>query len=308
VSFFVQILGCGAALPTGLRSPTAQYISCENRHFLIDCGEGTQMQMRRFGVKLQKIKHIFISHLHGDHFFGLPGLISTMHLLGRTDDLTIYGHSELERIIRGMLEVGGHKMTFKVTFVPLSFKTQTLLFEDKVLEIFSFPLRHRIPTCGFLFREKVKEFQLDGDAVKEAGLLIEHYHKLKKGEDIFCEDGSVFKNQDYTFPPKPSFSYAFCSDTNYFPEIVPIIQGVDLLYHEATFTELLSQRAKETFHSTAKQAALIAQAAKVRKLILGHFSSRYDHTAEHINEAKSVFSETVAAEDGMLFNLRKLFY
>jgi ribonuclease Z len=307
VGFTVQILGSGAALPTGQRAPSAQYLQCENRHFLIDCGEGTQMQFRRFNVKLQKIKQIFISHLHGDHFFGLPGLISTMHLLGRTQNLTIYGHPDLEKIIRGMLEVGGHKMTFEIQFVALKYDSPTLIFEDKVLEIWSFPLKHRIPTCGFMFREKPKEFQLDGEAVKEAGLLIEHFHRLKKGEDIELENGKKLNHQDFTFPPKPALSYAYCSDTKYFEDLANVVSNVDLLYHEATFTEAMLERAKTTFHSTAKQAAEIALQSKTKMLILGHFSSRYDDARLHLEEAKSIFTNSVAAEDGMLFDLRKMF-
>jgi ribonuclease Z len=306
VSFNLTILGSGAALPTATRGTTAQYIECNNRHILIDCGEGTQSQIRKFGIKLQKITHILISHLHGDHFFGLPGLLSTMNLLGRNQGITVYGHPELEQLIKGMLEVGKNKLTFKINFVPLQYSTEQIIFEDRLIEISSFPLQHRIETCGFKIQEKPKEYQLDAQAIKGAGLLIQHFPLLKKGENIVLENGEIRYFEDFTFPPKPSRAYAFCSDTKPYEPVLKSIEKVDVLYHEATFTEEHLDRAKATFHSTAKQAAMVAKQANVKKLILGHFSSRYENSATHIEEAKSIFENTINAEDGMVVNLEKV--
>ncbi len=306
MSFNLTILGSGAALPTAIRATTAQYIECNNRHILIDCGEGTQSQIRKYGIKLQKITHILISHLHGDHFFGLPGLLSTMNLLGRNQGITVYGHPELEQLMKGMLEVGKNKLTFKIDFVPLQYKDEQLIFEDRLIEISSFPLKHRIETCGFKIQEKPKEYQLDATAIKGAGLLIQHFPLLKKGQNIVLENGETRNFEDYTFPPKPAHSYAFCSDTKPNETIIKSIRNVDLLYHEATFTEEHIDRAKTTFHSTAKQAAAVAKEANVKKLILGHFSSRYENSATHIEEAKSIFENTISAEDGMVVNLEKV--
>lgn len=305
MSFNLTILGSGAALPTAMRATTAQYIECNNRHILIDCGEGTQSQIRKYGIKLQKITHILISHLHGDHFYGLPGLLSTMNLLGRNQGITVYGHPELEQLIKGMMEIGRNKLTFQINFIHLQYKDEQLIFEDRKIEISSFPLKHRIETCGFKIQEKPKEYQLDATAIKDSGLLIQHFPKLKKGQNIVLESGEKRNYEDYTLPPKPSRSYAFCSDTKPHETIIKSVQNVDLLYHEATFTEEHIERAKATFHSTAKQAAAVAKEANVRKLILGHFSSRYENSATHIEEAKLIFENTISAEDGMVVNLEK---
>lgn len=305
MSFNLTILGSGAALPTAMRATTAQYIECNNRHILIDCGEGTQSQIRKYGIKLQKITHILISHLHGDHFYGLPGLLSTMNLLGRNQGITVYGHPELEQLIKGMMEIGRNKLTFQINFIHLQYKDEQLIFEDRKIEISSFPLKHRIETCGFKIQEKPKEYQLDATTIKDSGLLIQHFPKLKKGQNIVLESGEKRNYEDYTLPPKPSRSYAFCSDTKPHETIIKSVQNVDLLYHEATFTEEHIERAKATFHSTAKQAAAVAKEANVRKLILGHFSSRYENSATHIEEAKLIFENTISAEDGMVVNLEK---
>ncbi|MEN9302284.1 MAG: hypothetical protein RL264_713 [Bacteroidota bacterium] len=299
----VQILGSGAALPTEKRASTSQYIVTNNRHILIDCGEGTQMQMRKYGVKFQKIKQILISHLHGDHFFGLPGLISTMHLLGRDQNLTIYGHEALEGIIRSMLEIGGQKLDFEINFVTLNYKTPTLLYEDKTIEIHSFPLKHRIPTCGFLIKEKTKPYQLDSDALTGSGISPAYFNLLKDGNNIVLENGKKIDFRKFTLPPKPSVSYAFCSDTAYSEKIISSIENVDLLYHEATFVEEHRDRAKATFHSTAIQAATLAKKANVKKLILGHLSSRYESFSVHESEAKTIFENVAGVNDGDFFEL-----
>lgn len=303
MSFEVTILGSGAAIPTQRRNPTSQYIVCNDRHILIDCGEGTQMQIRKYGVKFQRINHILISHLHGDHFFGLVGLISTMHLMGRDKNLSIYGPEELEQILRLQLEVGAAKLDFEINFIKLNGKDSGVIFEDKLIEISYFPLKHRIPTNGFVIREKVKERRLNPLKIEGSGLQFEHMHRLKKGEDILLENGKTLKNAKFTLDPHLSFSYAYCSDTAYAEKIVPYIQGVSLLYHEATFVEKDIERARATFHSTARQAGEIAKKAEVGKLLVGHLSARYDSTSDHLHEAMQVFENTEVVEDGRTYQV-----
>ena len=303
MSFEVTILGSGAALPTSRRNPTSQYVVCNDRHILIDCGEGTQMQIRRFGVKFQRIQHILISHLHGDHYFGLVGLISTMRLLGRDKDLTIYGPSQLEDIIRSQLEAGETRLDFDIRFVKIDGDRSELVYEDNLIEIHTFPLKHGIPTNGYIIKEKEGERKLLSEKIKGSGLLFEHMHRLKRGEDILTDDGKYFRNADYTADPKPTRSYAFCSDTLYWERVADSVKGVDLLYHEATFTEKDIERARVTCHSTARQAAEIAKRAGARQLIMGHLSARYDQVEVHILEAKAVFPESTVVEDGSVFTL-----
>lgn len=301
MSFEVTILGSGAAVPTSRRNPTSQYVVCNDRHILIDCGEGTQMQIRKYGIKLQRINHILISHLHGDHYFGLVGLLSTMHLMGRDKGVTIYGPVELEAIVKQQLEVGGARLEFDLQFVPLNGDVAKMIYEDKMIEIHTFPLKHRIPTNGYIIKEKQKERPLLSEEIKGSGLKLEDLPKLKKGENVVSENGEVYDFEDYTLPPKPSFSYAFCSDTMYWETIVPFIQDATVLYHEATFTDKDRERAKATFHSTAAQAAKIAVKANVQKLMLGHLSARYDGADVHLTESRTIFHNTEVVEDGMNF-------
>ena len=303
MNFTVTILGSGAALPTFSRNPTSQYIECNYRHILIDCGEGTQMQMRKYGVKFQRISHILISHLHGDHFFGLVGLLSTMHLLGRDSGITIYGPVGLEEIIKSQLEIGGARLDFGLTFVPLDGKTPGLLFEDKLIEIHTFPLKHRIPTNGFIIKEKQKEYSLLGDAFKADGLSMTFIPKFKNGENVVDENGVTHYFEEYTTPPPSTRSYAFCSDTAYYESVIPHIENADLLYHEATFTEIHRTRAKATFHSTAMDAAKIALKANTKRLILGHLSARFENGNEHTVEAKTIFENVEVVEDGNVYEI-----
>ena len=304
MSFEVTILGSGAAVPTYRRNPTAQYVVCNDRHILIDCGEGTQMQLRKYSIRFQRISHILISHLHGDHYFGLVGLLSTMHLMGRDKGITIYGPEELESIIRSQLEIAGARLDFDLTFARLNGKEAKLIFEDNLIEIHTFPLKHRIPTNGFVIREKIKERRLISEAIKGSGLLIEHLPKLKRGENVIDEKGNEYDFEEFTLPPHPSLSYAFCSDTKFDESIIPYIQGASALYHEATFTEKDSDRAKATFHSTAKQAATIAAKALVGQLLLGHISARYDTVDAHLEEAKEHFLDVSVVEDGEVFQIK----
>ena len=299
----LTILGCYAATPRTITNPTAQVLEIKNRLFLIDCGEGTQVQLRKNKIKFSKINHIFISHLHGDHFFGLVGLISTMRLMGRDKDLTIYGPKGLEQIVRMQLEIGGSKLDFAIQFIELNGDEACMLFEDGQIEIHTFPLKHRIPTNGFLIREKPRERKLLSDKISGSGMRFEHMHLLKKGEDVFMEDGHCYKNQDFTADPRPPRSYAYCSDTLYAERVIPYIQEVSLLYHEATFIEKDIDRARATYHSTARQAGEIAKKASVGKLLIGHLSARYDDGQMHVLEAQSVFPETGVVEDGMVISI-----
>ncbi len=298
MNFEVTILGSGAALPTSNRNPTSQYVYCNDRHILIDCGEGTQVQLRKYHVHIQKINHILISHLHGDHFFGLVGLLSSLHLLGRDKGLTIYGPQELEQIIRLQLEVGGAKLGFDLQFVHLNGKEHRLLFEDRMIEIWTFPLSHRIPTNGFLIKEKPKERKLNAERFEEAGLSLTLIPKLKQGLDVELESGEMIYSEEYTYTAKPSKSYAYCSDTIFDERIVDYVRHVNVLYHEATFLQDKLDRAQQTFHTTAQQAATIAKQAEVGKLLLGHLSARYENGLKHLEEASSVFENVSVVEDG----------
>jgi ribonuclease Z len=301
LKFEVTILGCGAATPTLRRNPTAQIINLHDRFYLIDCGEGTQVQLRRFRFKFQKIDHIFISHLHGDHYLGLPGLISSMHLLGRIKPLHIYCPEPLEELIRLNLEYSDTYVNFDLHYHHHNFKKGELLFENQAIEILSFPLKHRIACCGFIVQEKKKRRRILKEKAAELGLTIADFARLKDGEDIVKPDGVMVKNEDVTEPPYASRKYAYCSDTAYYEKIIPHVQGADLMYHESTFLSDLEKRAKDTFHSTASQAATIAKMAEVKQLVLGHYSSRYKTTEAFLEEARPVFRDTETAEDGRTF-------
>jgi ribonuclease Z len=305
VRFSVTILGSGSAVPTPNRFPTSHYVSCNNRHILIDCGEGTQFQLRKNNIKIQAIQIILISHLHGDHFFGLAGLISTMHLLGRDKGLTIIGPTGLESIIRSQLEIGHSKLNFEINFLELSKNANEIVFEDKLITIKTFPLNHRIQTQGYLIQENPVELNLRKELVEKYAIPLTVIHRLKIGQDVLDDNGKYWKYKDFTLPPKDLLSYAFCSDTKYDERIVDYVQGVSLLYHEATFIEADKERAKLTFHSTSKEAATIALKAGVKKLIMGHISARYQNENLHVSEAKMIFENSFFANDGLLIDLEK---
>ncbi|MBU2019001.1 MAG: ribonuclease Z [Bacteroidetes bacterium] len=303
MSFFVQFLGTGSALPKENAHPSSQYIFCQNRHFLIDCGEGTQIQLRKYGIKIQKIDAIFISHLHGDHYFGLVGLLSSMHLLGRNKKINIYGPPPLDQIIRSQIEVGGARLDFQIDFHPIDDLFEGLIFEDKVLEVKTFRLKHKIPTHGFIIQEKAKPRHLISDKFKDSGLSIAFIVPFKNSQDVVDETGVIWKYLDFTTASKKSGSYAYCSDTAYSESIIDHIQNVDVLYHEATFTNHYVSRAKTTKHSTAEQAAQIAQLAKAGTLFIGHLSARYDDPKQHILEAQAFFQNVKYAEEGQIFRI-----
>lgn len=303
MNFEVTILGSGSAIPTSRRNPTSQFVECCGRYILIDCGEGAQLSLRRKGIKFQRIEHILISHLHGDHYFGLVGLLSTMNLLGRVKPVDIYGPEGLESVIRLQLELGHSNFGYEVNVHELKEGEVETLFADKFVEIRTFPLMHKIPTHGFRIIEKEKPRKLDDEKAREDGVLIQYYHRLKLGEDVETDDGRVFKSIDYTAPGARERSYAFCSDTCYLESLIDHVAGVDVLYHEATFVEALRDRAEATKHSTAVDAANIAKKAGVKKLLMGHLSARYDSGEEHLKEAKPIFDNCVVVEDGDVYTI-----
>lgn len=260
------------------------------------------MQLRKFGVHIQKITHILISHLHGDHFFGLPGLLSTMNLLGRDKGITVYGPPELPNIIHQILSVGGNKLIFNLDFKVLTFDSKNCIFEDEKVEIWSFPLKHRIPTCGFQIKEKPKPFRINSKKCQDANIEFQHFPNLLAGKNIVV-NGVECDFRNFTLPPKHSFSYSYCSDTAYDERIIPFIEGSDMLYHESTFASRHQERAKKTFHSTTEQAARISLKANVKKLIMGHFSSRYKDLKELESEAQLIFPQAEMVEDGQVIFL-----
>ncbi|BAX81361.1 ribonuclease Z [Labilibaculum antarcticum] len=302
--FEVTILGSNSALPTTKRFPTAQVLNVLERFFLIDCGEGTQIQMKRFRIPMSRINHILISHMHGDHIFGLIGLLSTFSLQGRKSDLHIYGHSKLEKLIRFQFELLETKLGYEIYYHTIFGTEIQTLFEDDSVIVQSFPLKHGVMPCaGFLFKEKERPRTLKTDMINFYNIPIKNRHGIKQGEDFIREDGEVIPNKKLTKNPPKIRRYAFCTDTAYLPKIAPIIESVDLLYHEATFLKSDEKRAKKTYHSTAEQAAKIAKEAKVKKLLIGHFSARFDDLNEHLKEAKKIFPNTALAEDGRKFSV-----
>lgn len=303
MSFEINILGCGSASPTSLRNPSAQVVQVQERYFLIDCGEGTQVQIRKNKIRMQKINHVLISHLHGDHYFGLIGLLSTFHLLGREKEIHIYGPEDLKNVIYTQLKASNTYLKYDLHFHSLNFNEKELIFEDKRVEVFSFPMRHSIDVCGFIIQEKQKPRKINRKAVDAYNVPVYELNRIKDGADYEMEDGSLIENKKLTFDSNPSYSYAYCSDTSFYPQMVESIKSVDLLYHEATFGKDLEKLAKQTKHSTAEQAALIAKEANVMQLVLGHYSARYIDLNVLLDEAKTVFENTILANDGMKINL-----
>ena len=294
MSLELTILGFNSAVPTAYSHPTAQLLKIAERYFLIDCGEGTQVQLRKAKAKFNRINHIFISHLHGDHVFGLVGLISTLQLLGRDIPLHIHGPKGIEEFIMTQLRLTESNCSFEIVFNELSGKKSVLVFEDDKVEVHSIPLNHRIYTNGYLFKEKPKQRKLNMDAIEQyPEIEICDYQNLKNGRDFVGEDGSIIDNEDLTFDGPESLSYAYCSDTRYKPDIIPLIKGVDLLYHESTFLHEVKDLATYTGHSTAKEAGIMARDAEVGKLVLGHFSNRYHDYSVLLDEAKVEFENTV---------------
>ncbi len=297
--FSVTVLGSSAAIATSERNLSSHLINHCDRLFLIDCGEGTQFRLRELKVRTRKIKHIFISHLHGDHFYGLIGLVSTMHLLRRTDELTIYGPPLLKEIIQLQLEASATSLYYPLNFVETNLLDEEVIYDDGKLTVNSFPLKHRIPTTGFIFKEKEQPLHINKLATDRYGVPIVYYNSLRRGMDFIADDGERVPNSILTSPSEPSRSYAYCSDTIYDEDIIESIRGCDLLYHESTFGGEMTNAASEKMHSTNIQAATIALKAKVKKLMLGHFSARYDDLTPLLEEAQRTFSETIIAKEGV---------
>lgn len=298
----LTILGCYSATPRALNNTTAQVLEMNNHMFLIDCGEGTQVELRRHKIKFNRIKHIFISHLHGDHFFGLVGLISTFRLLTREADLHIYGPKGIKEVVTLQMRLADSWTNYNLFFHELTSKESELIFEDEKVEVYTIPLEHRVYANGYLFKEKSGDRKLDIKAAKNANINKAYFNKLKQGFDVENEDGEIISNTTVTLDPKKPKSYAFCSDTVYKEDIVPVIEGVDVLYHESTFLDRHKHLAERTKHSTAKQAANIAKKASVGTLLLGHYSTRYDTIELFKEEAETVFKPVKLSEDGKKFS------
>ncbi|MEO0506551.1 MAG: ribonuclease Z [Bacteroidota bacterium] len=297
----LTILGCYSATPRAFTNPTSQVLEIRNHLFLIDCGEGTQVQLRKNKVRFSRINHIFISHLHGDHFFGLPGLVSTFRLLGREKPLHIYGPKGIKEAVTLLLKLGDSWTNYPLLFHELESNDSELIFEDDRVQVSTIPLVHRVYTNGFLFQGKPLPRNLDIEAVKSHGIDASQFNNIKAGKNGVTADGQEVPNLALTFDPPLSKSYAFCSDTKYSERIVPIIKGVDVLYHESTFLESEAHLCERTKHATAKQAATIAQKGGVGQLILGHFSTRYKSLNLFKEEAQEIFAATSLADDGKHF-------
>ncbi len=297
----LTILGCYSATPRVLTNPTSQVLEINNHMFLVDCGEGTQVQLRKHKIKFNRIKHVFISHLHGDHFFGLVGLISTFRLLTRETDLHIYGPKGIKEVVTLQMKLADSWTNYKLFFHELTSKKSELIFEDDLVEVQTIPLNHRVYTNGFLFKEKEGDRKLNIVAAEGANIDKAYYRKLKQGFDVVNEDGKIIKNSEVTKDGVKPKSYAFCSDTSYKEDIVPIIKNVDVLYHESTFLEKHAHLAPKTKHSTAKEAASIAKQANAGTLLLGHYSTRYDSLNSFKEEAQEIFENVELCEDGKTF-------
>ena len=303
MKFELTILGCGGAIPTLERKPTSQYLNIQDRHFLIDCGEGTQIQLRKFKCKFSKIDHIFISHLHGDHFLGIFGYLSSLNLLGRNNDIHIYAPENLNNLLEVHNSVSGKNFNFNIVFHPLNFSKLERIYNDKIMEVYSFPVKHSVPTCGFLFKEKSTDRRMIKEKIKELDLNIESIKKFKNSEN--CEvNGVLIDYNDVTTQGNQPRTYAYCADSQYDENIISYLENVDLIYHESTFLESKMDKAIKTKHSTAKQAATIALKAKAKQLIIGHFSARYDNSDQFLEEAKLVFNQTISAYDGYTHQIK----
>jgi ribonuclease Z len=286
-----------------MHNPSSQLVDVNGKLFMIDCGEGTQLQMRKLGARMGKLHSIFISHLHGDHVFGLPGLISSLGLLGRTAELTIYAHQEIEQFLNPILNFFCKTLSYKVNLILLRRKGFNLIYENKSICIYSFPLKHRIATSGFLFKEKEKKKHIKREMIDFYNIPIREINDIKSGSDFTTHEGEIIPNERLTTPADPQRTYAYCSDTVYDESVVSYIKGVDVLYHEATFAESELARATKTGHSTARQAAEIAKLAEVKKLVIGHFSSRYTNLNPLLEQAQAVFPNTELAKEGKIIEL-----
>lgn len=304
MTFKVTILGSGSAMPSAGKHNSAHILNVYEQFYLIDCGEATQIQMRKYGINPLKIKAIFITHLHGDHVFGLPGLISTMNFLKRGTHLLIFGPRPLDEIIANHIKYFEQEIGFEIIYKEVHAREHEKIFENKVMEVYSIPLRHRVPTAGYLFKEKTPGLNIRKEMIGRYGFSLPQIASLKRGEDIIMPDGSLIKNGEVTYTPYDPRSYAYCSDTSASAKVADIISGVDLLYHESTYLEPEKKLAKNSGHSTAAQAAGVARKAGAKQLLLGHFSSRYDNDELFATEARGVFENSFAAREGETFEIK----
>jgi ribonuclease Z len=306
MTFSLTVLGSSSALPTEDRFPTAHVLNVHERFFMIDCGEGAQIQLKRFGnVKYSKLNDIFITHLHGDHIFGLFGLISSLDLMGRSDDLNIYAHSDLKAILDNHLDYFGTNMSYRVVFHPVDTSSNEVVYEDSDMTVETIPLKHRIPTCGYLFREKMPQRNIHKDLIAKYNIPIADIIRIKNGDNYTTAAGDEIPNSQLTYLPYMPRSYAFCSDTMYSERVAEIVAGVDLLYHEATFLNDMRDMAHQTAHSTTVEAAEIALKAGVKRLLIGHFSSRYENRMleQFRREVQYVFPNADVVMEGMSYEL-----
>jgi len=303
IDFNVTVLGCGSAVPTRTAKPSSQLLSYRNKQFLIDCGEGTQMQMLKYSVRHRKLDHVLISHLHGDHFFGLIGLISTFHLTGRQSTLHIYAPGKLQALLEHQLQTTATKLSFPLIFNALEDFEEHNLYEDDYLFVRSFPLKHSTPTWGFLIKEKETKRRIDKSFIKQYRPTVNEISSILDGNSFLTKDGIFLQNSTITHDPPEVRSYAYCSDTAYEPSISKVISGVNLLYHEATFDNSLQSKAHEWLHSTAAEAAMIARRSGAKKLLIGHFSSRHNNYQLLLNEAKTVFENTTICKEGETYQV-----
>lgn len=303
MKFELTILGSSSATPIFQRHPTAQVLNIRERFFLIDCGEGTLWQLTRFKIKFHRISHIFISHLHGDHYFGLIGLLSTMHLQGRTSELHLYGQEDLMDIIEMQLRLSNTKLKYNLIFHPVKHYISSVILSDDDVIVRTIIMNHRIPCTGFIFKEKPRPRKLIINKIQQYNIPFSQYSKIKNGEDYEDDFGKVVKNEELTIAPEMPRTYAFCSDTMYDENFADDVREVDLLYYESTFMHDMLERAQSTYHSTSLQAGMLAKRANVRKLVIGHFSARYKSLMPILEEARSMFENTELAIEGGKFSI-----
>lgn len=303
MNFTITVLGSGAAIPTFSRHCSAQVVNIYGVRMLVDCGESTQNQLRQCHVKMQSIRTIFLSHLHGDHFFGVPGLLSTMHLCGREEPLTLFAPKGARQALELFFEVSGTVLRYELHIEELDFEDPRVILDEKSFTVKAFPLRHSVPTYGYLFEEKQPLLNLRRHVREQYNLAHDDCLRIKQGEDLLLEDGTVVANAELTLPPRLPRSYAYCCDTAYFEELVEMVQGVDLLCTESTFDNAFEAMAAERCHLTASQAATLASRAEVGHLMLTHFSARYKEMEPLLEEASAIFPETFAASDGLVYEI-----
>mgnify|MGYP003775269395 FL=1 len=302
----VTVLGSSSALPTSQRYPSAHVLTAHGRMFLIDCGEGTQMQLRKCSIRFGRINDIFISHLHGDHVFGLYGLLSTFNLMGRTNPIRLHAPANYDLLLRSHLSDFDIHLNFEIVFVPLQGNDPAIVYEDKHLTVVAFPLKHRIQAYGFVFREKPADRNIIKEKIEEYSIPSYRIPGIKKGQDFVNDEGMVIKNDEITVPPPKPLSYAYCSDTMYFARLSSFVKSVDLLYHEATFDGSMEKLARKVMHSTTLDAAKTALKANAGTLMIGHFSARYDDVTSLVEEARTIFPSTIPAIDGNTYNIKEL--